>query len=374
MLRRSPTISGPTAVGDALLGHAGRWASANSLGFRWERCNGKGAACRAIRTSKGARAASGRTYRLSRADRGHRIRLVVTARNRWGTDTATSRATAVIGAAGAPGSSSSPSPGGGGTSPGGASPGGGGTSPGGGSVDYFATVPSSQTGTPPAGIPRSDATCAAEVQPDAEVVSKNTTANHTVPSSPSDVNWGTALNYWTKWVDDYRDAVTGDYTGTTDEILQWVSCKWGIDVNLIRADAWVESRWVQSLVAGGCGSGASEGEGSYGILQVTSEDCSGGWVIGGWPYVQNDTALDADIWGARLRACYDGAFYTNGSSWLYNGQTMAQVIAQHGDSYALWGCIGSWYSGQWYDSGAQSYIATVQSDYASQPWRSLGAP
>ena len=97
-------------------------------------------------------------------------------------------------------------------------------------------------------------------------------------------------------------------------------------------------------------------------------------MIGGWPYVQNDTALDADIWGARLRACYDGAFYTNGSSWLYNGQTMAQVIAQHGDSYALWGCIGSWYSGQWYDSGAQSYIATVQSDYASQPWRSLGAP
>jgi hypothetical protein len=368
-LRKAPTISGKSEVGAALLAHPGRWAGANSLGFRWERCNRQGAACKTIRHTKSGRPNSGRTYQLSSADRSHRIRVVVTARNRWGHDAATSRATGVIAAAGALGGTST-SPGG--SSPGGTAPGGGGSSPGGGSVDYFATVPSSQTGAPPAGIPRSDATCAAAVQPAAEVVPQNATANHTVPSSPSDVDWGTALNYWTKWVNDYRNAVTGGYTGTTDEILQWVSCKWGIDVNLIRADAWVESRWVQSLVAGGCGSGASEGEGSYGILQVTSKDCSGDWVIGGWPYVQDDTALDADIWGARLRACFDGAFY-NGGSWLYNGQTIAQVIAQNGEDYAMWGCIGSWYSGHWYDSGAQSYIATVQSAYASEPWRSLGS-
>jgi autotransporter family porin len=185
------------------------------------------------------------------------------------------------------------------------------------------------------------------------------------------VNWGPptqALNYWSQFVAD-RNKVTGDYTGTTDEILQWVSCKWGIDVNLVRADAWVESSWIQSTVGDDCG---TPGEASYGILQVKNEDCSGGWVHGGWPYTQDDTALDADYWGARLRACFDGAFY-DGGPWLYSGQTIGQVIAQHGDDYALWGCVGSWFSGGWYDSGAQSYIAKVQSTYSSQPWRTLNA-
>src|SRR5262249_48209724 len=26
----------------------------------------------------------------------------------------------------------------------------------------------------------------------------------------------------------------------------------------------------------------------------------------------------------------------------------------------LWGCVGHWYSGDWYDSGAQNYIAETQ--------------
>ena len=133
----------------------------------------------------------------------------------------------------------------------------------------------------------------------------------------------------------------------------------------------VESNWIQSTEGDTCNPPVDD-EGSFGILQVKNKDCSGSWVHGGWPYTQDDTALDADYWGARLRACFDGAFY-NGGSWLYNGQTIAQVIAAHGEDYALWGCIGSWFSGQWYDSGAQSYIAKVQSDYTSQPWRSLGA-
>jgi autotransporter family porin len=184
------------------------------------------------------------------------------------------------------------------------------------------------------------------------------------------MSWNPALDYWSNFEAD-RDEVTGDYTGTTGEILQWVSCKWGIDVNLVRADAWVESNWIQSTVGDTC-SPSVNGEGSYGILQVKNKECSGNLVHGGWPYTQDDTALDADYWGARLRACFDGAFY-DGGSWLYDGQTIAQVIAQNGEDYALWGCVGSWYSGNWYDSGAQTYIAKVQSAYSSQPWLSLGS-
>ena len=113
-------------------------------------------------------------------------------------------------------------------------------------------MPSSGTGSAPAGIPRSDATCAAAVQPAAEVRPQNTTANNSVPSNPSTIPWSTGLNGWPHFVAD-RDLVTGNYKGTTDEILQWVSCKWGIDINLVRADAWTESNWIQSTVGDSCG-------------------------------------------------------------------------------------------------------------------------
>ena len=34
----------------------------------------------------------------------------------------------------------------------------------------------------------------------------------------------------------------------------------------------------------------------------------------------------------------------------------------------LWGCVGQWYSGGWYDSGATSYIATVQNNLSDEVW------
>ena len=39
--------------------------------------------------------------------------------------------------------------------------------------------------------------------------------------------------------------VTGDFTGTTDEILQWAACKWGIDEDMVRAQIAKESWWHQ---------------------------------------------------------------------------------------------------------------------------------
>jgi hypothetical protein len=166
-----------------------------------------------------------------------------------------------------------------------------------------------------------------------------------------------------------RDQVTGDFKGTTDEILQWAACKWGIDVNVARADAWLESGWYQSTRSGCPGP-----EASFGLFQVVAEDCSGNSVHGGWPYVQDDTALNADYWGAWIRGCFDGAFNVSDYPWQsspvhgYNGTPMSQVVAQNGEYYALWGCIGGWFSNSWYSSSAQSYINTVQSDEASQLW------
>ena len=39
--------------------------------------------------------------------------------------------------------------------------------------------------------------------------------------------------------------VDGQFTGTTDEIIQWAAAKWGLPDNLIRAEAVVESYWYQ---------------------------------------------------------------------------------------------------------------------------------
>jgi hypothetical protein len=38
----------------------------------------------------------------------------------------------------------------------------------------------------------------------------------------------------------------------------------------------------------------------------------------------------------------------------------------------LWGCIGFWYSGGWYDAGAKNYINQVQNRYATKPWLEPG--
>ena len=39
--------------------------------------------------------------------------------------------------------------------------------------------------------------------------------------------------------------VDGKFTGTTDQILRWGACKWGIDEDVVRAEAVAESHWRQ---------------------------------------------------------------------------------------------------------------------------------
>jgi hypothetical protein len=39
----------------------------------------------------------------------------------------------------------------------------------------------------------------------------------------------------------------------------------------------------------------------------------------------------------------------------------------------LGGCIGSWFSGEWYDSGATGYISDVKGFLSNQTWRWIGA-
>jgi hypothetical protein len=156
---------------------------------------------------------------------------------------------------------------------------------------YFGTEPAHANY-----IPRSDAYCASAVKPNSfEPRLDNDQANHTVVPPP--FNWSIE-NYWTLWRDK-RAKVTGNFTGTTTEIIQWAACKWGIDEDTIRADAVVESYWHMSTLGDVCG---PVGEASYGLMQIKNQDCTGTIIHGGYPDSTRSTALNVDWYAAHIRS------------------------------------------------------------------------
>ena len=91
----------------------------------------------------------------------------------------------------------------------------------------------------------SDAECAAQVRRSSwEPRPENYVANHTVAPQPNTLakfsSWTTA------WNSTYKTRITGNFTGTTDEIIQWVACKWGWSDEVLRAQSVQESSWRES--------------------------------------------------------------------------------------------------------------------------------
>ena len=140
--------------------------------------------------------------------------------------------------------------------------------------------------------------------------------------------------------------VTGRFAGTTDELIQWAAHKWGIDADLLRAQAMAESAWSQSKVG-------DRGR-SFGLMQIKRTI----W-RGSYPLSRRSTAFNVDLSAAIVRQAYDGR-----ANWLrrhgYRG----------GD---IWGSLGYYYSGGWYDAGARRYIATVRRHLAERTWTRLGS-
>ena len=55
--------------------------------------------------------------------------------------------------------------------------------------------------------------------------------------------------------------INGNFTGTTREILRWAACKWGIDQDIVFAQAAVESWWRQTTLGDWESSGCPPGHG-----------------------------------------------------------------------------------------------------------------
>ena len=171
------------------------------------------------------------------------------------------------------------------------------------------------------------------------------------------------------------ERITGNFTGTTDEIIQWTAAKWGLPDDVIRAAAVQESGWFQNHKDpdgkpidqqgygdfGDCGGApigspfGPDGPASFGIMQVkwctlNDPEAPG---TGGWPWTENSTAWALDTYGAVVRACYEGW-----EPWL-------GPAYRAGD---LWGCVGRWNAGAWHDPVAERYLQHVRQEYDAKPW------
>ncbi|HMT05286.1 MAG TPA: hypothetical protein PKD76_07070 [Solirubrobacterales bacterium] len=172
----------------------------------------------------------------------------------------------------------------------------------------------------------------------------NFRANHRVPPKRM-------LRAWRKTSEmPYKRFVNGRFRGTTDEIIQWSSLKWGIDTDTMRAVAAVESWWDMKVRG-------DDGD-SVGLYQVRRPyHCRGACRI-----ARYYTAFNADYYGAIIRSYFDGT------------QTWLNTVEGNGRAYQagdLEGSLGAWYSGRWWgppERPIQPYLADISQRRAEKIW------
>ena len=113
------------------------------------------------------------------------------------------------------------------------------------SSGHFATLPASSA------LP-AESSCAQMIGFETEMVPDNQTPNDTTPTGAQlaayAANGYTANYYDGEWA---YARVDGQYTGTTDMIMRWAACKWGVDEDVVRAQATVEDwSWDQTTAEG----------------------------------------------------------------------------------------------------------------------------
>lgn len=189
--------------------------------------------------------------------------------------------------------------------------------------------------------PLSDRSAAARVKRAGyEVRPSNAAANRRVPTQRELASFRARSDM------PYKDRVTGSFTGTTDEILQWAAHKHGISEDLLRAVAVRETFWRMDFVG-------DNGD-SFGIMQVRRpHHCC-------LPLTARSTAFNVDYHAAITRAYYDGRM-----GWL-------NTVSRGRDYRAgdIWGSIGAWYKGRWHTRLSRRYIADVREIHAERRWES----
>lgn len=216
----------------------------------------------------------------------------------------------------------------------------------------------------------------------------------------------------------YMQNVTGQFTGTTAQIIQNVANKWCANCtilnpadgetytfgNLLKAVAVNETHWYQwrtaSLSTPDPITGLTTLTPSHGDLEhvTVSEPFGGSWglyqiaegVNQGWPASFPLSAVSTGF-NADFKIAYQMGVEQGHLDYL-GDPSRAEIAIANGyapytaytDSNGVlhpastdvnqrrWGAVGAWYSGGWYDSAAISYIQQVQQYLHSQPWNQSG--
>jgi hypothetical protein len=227
--------------------------------------------------------------------------------------------------------------------------------------------------------PLSDSAAAAQVIATPENRPSNTAANHYVPSSAELHDFYAARNdqgQTSTQRNPYLAYVTGGYTGTTDEIIQWAAWKWGIPADWLRAQYVVESHWRQDDLGDRESVSSSAYElyppqarvagtddvwQSMGISQIKWKD-DGSDGAGTEPLRWKSTAFAADYEAATVRWYYDDPGGTR-SSW-------GDDSYHPGDQ---WLSIGGWFEPYpWDNSSQHDYISQVQQALSDRTWTKPG--
>jgi hypothetical protein len=211
---------------------------------------------------------------------------------------------------------------------------------------------------------------------------------------------------WMKLVD-------GQYTGTTEMIIRWAACKWGMDEDMIRAQATAEhGTWIQWNAGGDerhsinqCQAGNNPDHNStnlwgYRISNACYQSWSmwqtkvvysspnvGAWTT--WPAINESTAFAADYRYGYQRSCMNG-----GRSGFFNQQWAGLAYLTDVGSakdnpyresthkfwnpvtgayatnleYVEFACLGAHYSGHWMDPDAQWYLKKVLDYWRRKAW------
>ena len=226
-------------------------------------------------------------------------------------------------------------------------------------------------------------------------------------------------------------AVDGNYAGTTQDIIRWAACKWGVDEDWAYAETAEETgSWTNACAqmhggstcseAGDCGNpdsdsggetpnlnflgfavtdsgGSFVGPNAYNGQNADGSTCSSIWASWSvmqsksrffewytWPMLAVSTAWGEDYRWAKYRACVNGDYanwfanssdYLNAVSRARSNPTGVVPSGQAGPvnlftnetnmQYLGLGCVGAHYSGNWYDSGALSYLTTSGTGFLS---------
>jgi hypothetical protein len=212
---------------------------------------------------------------------------------------------------------------------------------------------------------------------------------------------------------EWMKLVDGQYAGTTEMIIRWAACKWGIDEDMIRAQATAErGTWIQWNAGGDerrsieqCRAGNDPEHGSTNLWgYIISSGCyqswsiwqtkvvysspdSGAWTT--WPAINESTAFAADYRFGSQRSCMNG-----GQSGYFRGKGIAETYLNDVESaknspyeesphrlwnpvtckyatnleYVAFACLSSHYSGGWMDRDAQSYLRTVLNHWSKKDW------